>query len=120
MLRLFSTLVVLLISSNAFAAPLTEQQKIDTLLKAFDTPGITFVRNGAEHDGAWAKKHLTDKLKSAKTKVTTADAFITDIASTSSHSGKPYLVKTKDGKTVESAVWLRAKLEEINKNAEAN
>jgi hypothetical protein len=114
MLRLFSLFVVLLFGSSALAETMTEQQKIDALLGAFDTPGITFIRNGEEHDGAWAKQHLTDKLKAAKPEVTTADDFITTIATTSSKTGKPYLIKTSDGKTIKSGVWLKKKLAEIN------
>jgi hypothetical protein len=111
MVRLFSVLIVMLFGSSAFAAtPMTEQQKIDGLLAAFDAPGITFIRNGEEHDGAWAKQHLTEKLKDMKGEVATADDFITKVATNSSHTGKPYMIKTADGKTTESGKWLQAKL----------
>lgn len=115
MKRLFGFFFLALFSTGAFAEALTEQQKIDALLNAFDTPGITFVRNGEEHDGAWAKQHLQEKLKKAATAPTTAEGFIADIGSTSAQSGKPYEIKTADGKTVESSVWLKAKLDDLNK-----
>jgi hypothetical protein len=114
MKRLFSLIVVVLFGSSAFAASLTEQQKIDGLLSALDAPGITFIRNGEEHDGAWAKAHLTEKLKSANPPITTADDFIATVGSTSSHSGKPYLIKT-DGKTIEAGTWFKDKLANISK-----
>jgi len=114
MLRLFSLMILVLFGSSAFAAQMTEQQKIAALLNAFDNPDITFVRNGEEHDGAWAKQHLEEKLKAAKPEVKTADEFIANIASTSSHTGKPYLIKMKDGTTVEAGKWLKQKLAELN------
>ena len=112
MLRMFSIIILALFSSSVFAAPapMTEQQKIDALLNAFDTPDITFIRNGEEHDGAWAKQHLTEKMQKASPKVTTASAFISDVASTSSESGKPYIIKMKDGMTMASGQWLQQKL----------
>lgn len=114
MLRLFSFFIVFLFGSSALAETMTEQQKIDALLDAFDTPGITFIRNGEEQDGAWAKKHLTEKLKQVTPQVTTADDFITQIASTSRETGRPYLIKTSDGKKLKASVWMKKKLAEIN------
>ena len=101
-------------ATAAMAAQLTEQQKITALLDAFAKSDVTFVRNGEEHDGKYASKHLEEKLKEAKD-VKTADDFIVKVGTASSHSGKPYIVKLKDGTQVESAKWLQAKLKEIEK-----
>ena len=109
MLRILSFLTFILAGTAAFAAPMTEQDKIKSLLDAFKEPGITFIRNGEEHDGAWARQHLQEKLDKAKD-VKTAEDFITKVASTSSHSGKPYQVKLKDGKVMDSGKWLHKKL----------
>lgn len=110
MLRLFSLVLFLFVGSNAFAAQMPEQEKINSLLDALTTSNITFIRNGEEHDGAWAKNHLAEKLKDAKPAVTTADEFITKVASKSSESGQPYTIKMANGKTMESGDWLKMKL----------
>jgi hypothetical protein len=103
------TLFILLtfMSSSVMASALTEKSKIDRMLNALVNFDVTFIRNGEEHDGAWAKAHLEEKLKAANNPDMTAQEFITTIASTSSHTGKPYLIKTKDGETVEAAKWFQ-------------
>jgi hypothetical protein len=50
---------------------------------------------------------MQKKLDYAGNRITTADQFITYIATKSSFSGKSYFVKYPDGKQIESAVWLR-------------
>ncbi len=112
MRTIFSLLFVLFLASPSFAASLTEQQKINALLDSLTTSGVTFIRNGEAHDGAAARKHLEDKLKDTKD-VNTAEDFITKVASVSSHTGKPYLVKLKNGSEMESNTWLHQKLNEI-------
>ena len=118
MKRLFATLILVLCGASATAADMTEQQKIDALLAALDTPGITFVRNGEEHDGAWAKQHFVEKIaemrKMNADAVKTADEFIADVASKSSHTGESYKIKKKDGTLVDSSTWLKAKLAELS------
>ena len=119
--KLMSFFAVVLMGASAIAATAnTEEQKIEALLNSFDAPGITFVRNGEDHDGAWAKQHLAEKLKEAKPAITTADDFIAKVGTSSSHTGKPYEVKTADGKKVESSVWFKDKLAELNKPAPAS
>jgi Family of unknown function (DUF5329) len=117
MLRLFSVLIVVLFGSAALAESMTEQQKIDALLAAVGSPDVTFVRNGEDWDGPKFKSHLEEKLKAANPPITTADDFIARIASTSSKTGKPYLVKTKNGKKLKASVWLRARLASLNQPA---
>jgi len=119
MLRTLSFIFLVMIGFTAFAAQPAhaaiegEQAKIEDLLDAFNEPGIIFIRNGEEHDGAWARKHLKEKLDETKD-VKTAEDFITKVASMSRESGKPYMVKMKDGKEMAAGKWLQKKLEEIN------
>jgi len=110
MLRLLSVLTFVLLGSAAFAAQMTEQEKIHSLLNSFDSPNVTFIRNGEEHDGAWAKAHLSEKMAMTKPEVKTADDFINKVASSSSETGKPYMVKMQNGQTMESGKWLQMKL----------
>ena len=112
MRKLLGLFIVLFFASTASAAELTEPQKISALLDAFATSDVTLVRNGEEHDGKYARKHFEEKLKQTKD-VKTAEDFIAKVATDSSHTGKPYIVKLKDGTQLESAKWLHAKLKEI-------
>ncbi len=106
-------LLVLLFSTSAFASKPSEKEKIDYLLTAIGTSDVIFIRNGTEHTASEAQSHLQDKLKAAGDRVKTAEEFITSLASKSLQTGKPYLIKTKDGKTVELAIWLHDKLKQM-------
>lgn len=108
-----SVWLMLLFSTTAVASKPTENYKIQYLLSVIGSSEVIFIRNGAEYSPTEAQAHLQDKLKAAGDKVKTAEDFITLLASKSFQTGKVYLIKTKDGKTVESASWLREKLKEM-------
>ncbi len=94
--------------------PLSEQVKIQSLIASVEQlPGAVFIRNGTEYDGHKAADHLRLKLKYAGKRVQTADQFITNLATGSSMSGKPYQIRFADGHTVESAVYFREQLKRI-------
>jgi len=118
MLRKFSYLFLILIGFSVFtaqpahAAP-SGHPRIDALLAALNEPGLKFIRNGETHDGAWAKKHLTDKWNETKG-VNNADDFIAKVATNSRETGKPYIIETKDGKQMPAADWFRQRLKEID------
>ena len=95
-----------------------ERKKIDYLITSIEhIEGSKFIRNGTEHGGKEAAEHLRSKLKSAGGKVKNADDFIRLCASKSIISGKPYKIKTPDGKTINSEQYFREKLKEY-KSAE--
>jgi hypothetical protein len=92
----------------------SEQAKIQSLIASVENlPGAVFIRNGTEYDGHKAADHLRLKLKYAGKRVQTADQFITNLATGSSMSGKPYTIRFADGRTVESAAYFRAELKRI-------
>ena len=94
---------------------LTEKEKITYLLDELEKSKLIFIRNGDEYSAKDARDHMQKKLDYAGNRITTADQFITYIATKSSLSGKSYYVKYPDGKQTESAVYLRnllSKLEE--------
>ena len=94
--------------------PLSEQIKIQSLIASVEQlPGAVFIRNGTEYDGHKAADHLRLKLKYAGKRVQTADQFITNLATGSSMSGKPYQIRFADGHTVDSAVYFREQLRRI-------
>jgi hypothetical protein len=103
---------LLFLSSTAEGA-MTEADKIRALLDALGASNLIFVRNGVEYTAEKARAHLEMKLARAGGRVRTAENFITFLAAKSSTTGKPYHVKLPDGSKIESAVWLRRKLKEI-------
>ena len=93
----------------------TEKKRIDFLLFSVENmKGAKFIRNGTEHDGKEAAAHLRMKLQKAGDKVQTADDFIRLCASKSFLSGKPYRIRSADGKTVNSDRYFREKLKEYD------
>jgi hypothetical protein len=115
--RLFCFLVAtfLLASIPALAEPVAApvRAEIDVLLARLQAPGCEFNRNGKWYDGADAQAHLLRKLEyiEDRTTVRSTEQFIDLAASTSSRSGKPYLVRCAGGAPVESRAWLREQLE---------
>jgi hypothetical protein len=56
---------------------------------------------------------MRDKWNAQKSKVKTAEDFIEYCASRSSVSGKPYLIRFKDGREIESGAFLREELKKL-------
>nr|MBP7275588.1 DUF5329 family protein [Kiritimatiellia bacterium] len=73
------------------------------------------IRNGKEYTPAEAVNHMVRKRDHFKDQITSAEDFIRLAATKSEVSGKPYLVKTADGKTEELAAWLTRELERYRK-----
>lgn len=110
--KFLMTLLLVLVPPLA-AAPLSEKQKIDHLLRTIEQAGIRFIRNGIEYDGKKARQHMELKLGKAGGRIKTADQFITYLATKSSMTGRPYYVVLADGRKLPSATWLRGVLKEL-------
>jgi hypothetical protein len=96
-----------------------EKKKIEFLISSVENlKGAKFIRNGTEYDGKQAVEHLRTKLQIAGGRVRTADDFIRLCASKSFISGKPYMIRSSDGKTMSSEQYFREKLKEFNSTAE--
>ncbi len=81
-------------------------ETVSYLIKYTADSKLTFIRNGSEHTSVEAADLMKRKFDYAKTAIQTPEDFIR-LAATKSHlSGKAYLVKMPDGKTVPSADWL--------------
>ncbi len=100
-----------------------EEEKINFLLSTIKESKVVFLRNGDEHSGKKASKHLQNKMNYArrafwlfgpKTDLT-VDNFINKIASRSSTTKKEYHVRLEDGSMITTGTWLKAKLKEFNK-----
>lgn len=92
----------------AQGAPAPVRAEIDALLAKMEDSHCEFGRNGAWYPPAEARKHLLDKLKYLERnhEVGSTEQFIAQVATGSSMSGKPYLVRCDGVEPVESAQWL--------------
>ena len=93
---------------------LSEPERIAALLDVVERSGARFVREGKVYSGAAGRKHLERKLRHAGDRITTAEQFIEGIASRSSLTGRLYLVRLPGDEEVETRVWLRQRLAEID------
>ncbi len=97
------------------APALSEKEKIEALIKHVE--GLTdavFVRNGSDYDAATAARFLRGKWDKDPD-VKTARDFIARVASVSSTTSRPYLIRFKDGHEVKSEEYLTKELEKIEK-----
>jgi hypothetical protein len=113
------TILIVVIIALALSTGIADGQdpieiaKIEFLISSVEnSKGIKFIRNGSEHDGTEAANHLRTKLQAAAGKVKTADDFIRLCASSSYITGKPYLIKFQDGRTISSENYFRERLKE--------
>jgi hypothetical protein len=109
-------LVALLFAAAAVAdtLPASERAKIETLIASVEKlPGATFVRNGKAYKPATAAKFLRGKWDDRAGDIRTADDFIVKVASKSSTTGRPYLVRFRDGREVPTADFFRAELAKL-------
>ena len=119
--RACAILSFLLVALPMWAAtrPAAEQEAIDWLLLEVKGSDAIFIRNGSEYDGEKAAAHLKSKLFWAGKRVQTARDFIVGVASHSEASGKPYEIRSRDGKQRPLETWLLERLEIFEKAAKA-
>ena len=86
------------------------EKSVETLLDRIAKSNAVFIRNGSDHTGPEASKHLKAKFEHFRKEILTAEDFIRLAATKSMISGKPYLVKFQDGKTMPLADWLAQQL----------
>jgi len=114
MRRLLFVPLLWLFASALSAAPLAPavRAEIGALLSALEKSGCEFNRNGSWYASKDARTHLQRKFEylEGKNAVQSTEQFIELAASTSSSSGKPYLVRCGKAAPVESKAWLTAQL----------
>ena len=111
--RVLCLITVLLASVVELSAQATgdEKTKIEALISHIEgLQDATFIRNGKEYSSANAAKFLRAKWNRDDTEVKTVEDFISKVASASGSSGKPYLIRLKDGKEVACAEYLKSQL----------
>ncbi|MEM6573207.1 MAG: DUF5329 domain-containing protein [Pseudomonadota bacterium] len=87
--------------------------EIEQLIGAVGKSDCHFVRNGKEHDAEAAEAHLRLKYRRGRRYATSAEKFIDRLASKSSLSRKPYLMKCPNEAAIASGDWLHARLAEF-------
>ena len=115
MKALFSFLCVLLVWPLMAQQPTyTEQQKTDHLiLFVRSLKGATFIRNGSEHTPEAAADHLQYKREKAGSRLKTARDFIDKVATSSSMSGTPYMIRFANGKEFPASMVLTNELNKL-------
>jgi hypothetical protein len=94
------------------------QAEIDHLLVFIGASSCTFVRNGTPGTATQARDHLAGKYQFAKGRISSAEEFIQNLATQSSVSGQPYVIRC--GKNEQPAgVWLVEELRRYRKVAQA-
>jgi hypothetical protein len=110
----FSLFALILSPQVVHAEELTEQAKIEALIQAVESMNdATFVRNGSEYNAKNAAKFLRGKWDAQRKEVLTANDFIDKVATRSSTTGKPYLIRPKGAAETPCADYLKARLKTI-------
>ncbi len=92
-----------------------EQARIDRLITYVESrKEVTFVRNGKDYSCEDAARFMRGKLKAMGEHVSTAQQFIDQIASKSSTTGQPYMIRFIDGKTEPAAKFLGDELRRMD------
>ena len=101
----FTIGLALAIVLNAGPSYAGMESEIEHLLRAIETSGYRFQRNGNMHDAQQAGEHIRKKYAHAKHRITSSEDFIRYAATRSSITGRPYQV-TCDGVEMPTAEWL--------------
>ena len=96
----------------AAAAPSPVRIEVDALLGRLKASDCQFNRNGSWYSGTDASAHLTKKMEYMESRklIKTTEDFIIQGASSSSMSGRSYLVRCGKAETLESKQWLMEQL----------
>lgn len=97
--------LLLLVSILALPAAANVEQDVDILIEQIAQSPCTFIRNGESYDQHQAAEHIRKKWHYAKDDVTDIQVFISEVASKSWFSGKPYMVKCGETQ-ITSEAWL--------------
>jgi hypothetical protein len=100
---------------RAQALPMDEKQKIEALIKQVAAlTDAKFFRNGLSYNANTAVTFLQLKWQANAANIKTAYDFINNIGSISGTSGKPYLIRFKDGREILGRDFLLAELKKLD------
>jgi hypothetical protein len=110
----FALLVSVPSRAPARQRPHTEREKIEALIKHVEgLQDARFVRNGTEYGARDAARFLRAKWEAGTANVRTAKDFVEKVASVSSTTGMPYLIRLKGGKEMKGRDYLLAELKKL-------
>jgi hypothetical protein len=97
-----------------------EAQGIEALIAAVGRmTDAVFIRNGQAYDSAVAAEFLRRKWQMKAAHIFSAEDFIEKVASISSTSGRPYLIRLGDGREIPCSVFLRAELAKFQRTRQS-
>jgi hypothetical protein len=120
--RLPALLLGLLLTAPSRAAPPSPPahppaREIEQLIAGLGASGCQFQRNGSWYPPKKAEAHLRRKYEWLRERnmAATAEQFIERAGTQSSMTGRAYSVRCPGKPVVNSATWLRARLQEMRK-----
>lgn len=87
-------------------AKTSAKKDINQLIDTIKNSGYIFIRNGTEYSSSQAAAHIRKKYEYYEKEIKTVQDFIDKCASSSSITGRPYIVKKPDGTTENVREWL--------------
>jgi hypothetical protein len=118
-LTIVAAAVALSVCSDALrAADLSpaEEKQIEALITTIERrTDATFIRNGRPFGATAAAEFLRRKWRHREADVGSADDFIEKVASFSSTTGQPYLIRFGDGPETPCSIFLRTELSNLRK-----
>lgn len=105
-----------ILSATVGELPAEEAGRIEDLIAAGGRlADAAFIRNGQAHDSTVAAEFLRGKWRARAAGVGSAEDFNEKVASFSSTSGQPYLIRFGDGREIPCSVFLRAELAKLQR-----
>ena len=109
-------LSVCLTALSAADLPRAEEKQIEALIAAIERmTDAAFIRNDRPYGSAAAAEFLRRKWRQREAEVGSAEDFIGKVASFSSTTGQPYLIRFSDGRETPCAIFLRTELSSLRK-----
>lgn len=94
-----------------------ESERIETLIAAVEgMSDAAFIRNGRAYDSATAAEFLRRKWLQQKDNIRSVEDFIEKVASFSSTTGQPYLIRFSDRREIPCSTVLRDELSRLPNN----
>lgn len=99
---------------QAFAIAPEQEERVNALLGLLSKENSTvFIRNGKEYSAEEAVSHLRLKFGKTKKRLTTAEQFIDKVGSSSSVSGKPYMIRKPGEGAQPAGPYLHRLLQQV-------
>ena len=103
-------------SANAGGSSAEEAGRIEALIAVVARMSdAAFIRNGQAYDSAVAAEFLRRKWQAQASNVASVKDFIEKVASFSSATGQPYLIRFGDGREIPCSVFFRAELAKLQR-----